>query len=267
MKINHHPPMHQTRYHIAYGRTMDAQCAAAIVLQYADKKSASICTYPLDDPSVPLDKTADLFTRVMARVYPANVTTRVVSRVYPANVTTTAQMELAEIEDPRFHCPADEIVYIIGAYVPILVRDELMETFTLNDTSTDAVGNRSLSEDLWHALYPKAAVPLAIQLVGRHALRADHNLLQWQEEILPFHYAMASVSTEPEHKNCTAMEEWAAHFFKLANPLTKKRINEGQVIMRALTAYGLGYFELPCDRVSDKLANPADVQLRSTDEV
>lgn len=243
------------RFHLAYADTLDARCAAAVVRYWAKQQGwDTTMTYPL--PGVHRDgRYANLLTRIKARCGEKN-----------------GQKSL-EFGD---HNPEQEQIFVIGTSLPVSEM-ELLNTwgqltyinhrdpypsYELLDSCPTGLGadGKATCEVAWTFLFPKAPMPLCVQLIGRHTMNANDDIELWCNEILPFVYAMDSVQADPGD----GWEEWEKLFETLASAHVRKRINEGKVIIRYLSAKH--YREEQQKREEEALAKEDGIQPATTDD-
>lgn len=208
------------RIHIVFPKSLDSQCAAAIVAKWARDESLRIEHYPYRTITDESDGTA---TRQNATLL-----ARIQERIKPIS-------EQKQLEELDAHVREDELIFLIGVKLPDTELTELnawgdVHSFTLTQ-------DRSLCERLWKYFYPVLPMPLCVQLIGRFeiAKRDDNTMISLMEnELLPFHIGMRAMNTDP----FWGRENWEKLFNTLANPMARKVINDGKTIIRFFEAIG-----------------------------
>jgi hypothetical protein len=195
--------------------TLPGQCAAAIVRLRLAQKGEYAHHYTLSEDAP--DRTACLFERIKNRIYPPR--------------EQVALEELLPEHDPSTHS-----IYLIdsGLYYGS-ERDDLLQWGRV--TVIDGGDITSVCSNAWSMMFGHRPVPLAVQLLDRYAvgnLKDDGSF--WREEVIPFSLALQSVNINPSFED--GWNEWLKHFDSLANNHTRKREQEGLVILRYLTATG-----------------------------
>lgn len=199
--------------HLAYtDDTLDARCAVAIVHLWAAPKGTRIHHYPFR-PADADGQTATLDARIRHRLYPPR-----------------QQPELEALVP--VHEPSHHQILILGNHGLAADEDDavrLLGAVTYVNGWTD----QALCEATWQRFFPHRPAPLCVSLLGRYAMSYDKDHLMWTGEILPFQFAMRSVETDPTLED--GAEEWGKLMSSLTSPHTRKRITEGNTILRYLT--------------------------------
>lgn len=232
------------RLHLFYPRSLDSDCAAAIVSTHAEQHGIAVKCYPLV-PVTPPTQYATPFKRILDRC-----------------VSKSQQQKL--FKDDSHKRENESIVFInaspstseitqLEAWASTLTImrhddwtfDTEKRSITVQVYDSDFDDKLATCENVWKILFPHDPLPLAVQLIGRHAvtnINDKENLhcstALWYEEIQPFAVGLRAYDTDPgitETKNA-GMKLWEKFFVSLANNKVRKVINEGHAILAYLHA-------------------------------
>lgn len=206
------------RMHIIYPDDLPSLCAAAIIKRHAARDGSRALLYPM---STVLQCADPISIQVRDRIYP------------PQNEGGQLVLNKLALK----HDPAKDAIFLVNA--PSVDQEEEAALFQWGAVSRiegSTLFTDSVCALAWTRFNGHRPMPLVVQLLDRYAIGSlkEDGLTFWSEEVIPISLALRSVTIDPDED--AGWEEWQKLFETLVNNQTRKRQQEGVVILRYLVA-------------------------------